>query len=581
MRHELADSQLHIMVVVEPLHAFGLDWPRTRREAGERGAIVSLLEASDSGARWLVPAGPASTAASQVAIAAGSRSAIIGIGGAVVDKIFEAEALVPEIQVSEVRLYVGARLETELNDVLKAETTIQLRVFDSGAFRAAQSIAIPPRLPVGLLARGQVFHVPGEVLGSDSVSVSEERPIEGVLTHQRQRVAPIEVLQTGLKSIDLLAPFVKGGHNGILGLVGTGRLPVTMELLLRLGTHGDTWPIFGGRVDQTSMGENIIDEMNEVGLADTTAFVFGQNDRALVESLRVAEVALTMAEHQRDDLQSSTLLFLYDMFEISSSTSKRMLRPANMGQTAGKLHEPQTHSLPWPWGRDGAKNGAVITFLYAAEARIEEPDSRTYEMELDSLIELSPVIAWRGLYPAVDPLTSMSRALTAEVVGAEHYRIAQELKSLLATQIEIQARVDEVGMASLDPDDKEYLFQVRRMIRRTVPRPEWSVYKEYVKKSFPLEERIREIGTASLSDNSRILLSRGEKIRQFLSQNTHVATRFTRITGSSVPIRDTVESFGMILRGDVDHIDAAAFFNVGGFSDVEQRWAAISRKKSI
>lgn len=529
------DPSLHIMVVVEPGYGPGLDWPRTRREAGERDAVVSLLEASASGARWIVPASRAGAAASQVTLDSGRTSALTGAGAAVIDKLFEVQALVPEVETTELRLYAGAGLEEELAAALVAEAAVRLRVFDDGTLRSGQ----PTErflAPVGVAARGKVFRVFGGPEASGDLG-SEWRPVD--LRPRRPGSAPVDlepprIVPTGLKAVDLLAPLVRGGHNGIVGPPRSGRLVVTQELLLRLGLEGEPWTVFASPTGHTPEGFDLSEEYADADLTSYIAFVFGEEGRASEGVLRVASAALTMATYSRDEIGRSAVLCLTDVFSVVPDTGWLCLTP---GEGTSEGHEPDDASrlMSWPWGRDRGGSDASTTFLYSAldeEAGSDTAGTPVSPVrELDALVVLSREVAARGLYPAVDPLRSTSRALTPEIVGAEHFRVAQEVRSLLRWQAEVEAEIDRLG-------------------------------------------------TAGLPEESRVLLERAKRVRQYLSQNTYMATKYTRILASTLTIQETVHAFATILSGAMDHIDEVAFFNVGPLSDVEERWAMIQSEKA-
>ncbi len=508
------DPGLHIMVVVEPGHGGGLDWPRTRRDAGERGATVSLLEASASGATWLVPAGPAASAASQVTLPPVGAPAVPGAGAAVIDKLFEVQAHVTDVTVTEVRLYAGTHLESDLVTSLEGQSDVRLRVFDAGALRAGRVMDDSLLVPVGPGTRGKVFRPSGGTPGREDFG-PEWRPAVTARPSGPDDPEPVRILATGLKSIDLLAPFVVGGHHGVLGPERSGRLVAMEELLLRLGVRDGAWPLLAAAAGRTPEGWDILEEAAEKGLTDYFSFVLGEEAAGPDGALRVASSALTMAEYQRDEERRSTILCLSDVFSIPPG--------------ARWLDAPPSLTS-WPWGRGRMRDAAAITFLYVAGVAAGDAGTDTRLRELDAVVVLSREIAARGLYPAVDPLTSTSRALAPEIVGAEHYRVAQEVTALLRREAEILREVDDPGRAMLDPED-------------------------------------------------RTLLDRAAKVRQFLSQNTYLATRYTGVEGSSVPIRDTVEGFAAILSGALDHIEELAFFNMGPLADVEERWEGIQRER--
>ncbi len=387
-------------------------------------------------------------------------------------------------------------------------------------------------VPVGDVTKGKVFNVLGEVLNGDGkkIEIKERWPIHRKPPAFDQLESKTQLFETGIKVIDLLTPYVQGGKIGLFGGAGVGKTVLIQEMIQRVAQDHGGVSVFAGVGERTREGNDLIHEMEEAGVFDKTALVFGQMDEPPGTRLRVALSALTMAEYFRDVQKQDVLLFIDNIFRFTQAGSEvstllgRMpsavgYRP-NLADEMGILQERITST-----------RGHSITSLQAIYVPADDytdPAPATTFAHLDATTELSREIASKGLYPAVDPLTSTSRILDPRYIGADHYRVATTVKQIL-------------------------------------------------QKNKELQEIIAILGVDELSEEDKITVSRARRIQQFLSQNTYMAKKFTGVEGSTVPLKDTIESFDAIAKGEFDHVAEQAFFNVGSISDVEEKWAQIQK----
>ncbi|HOT34754.1 MAG TPA: F0F1 ATP synthase subunit beta, partial [Rhodoglobus sp.] len=289
--------------------------------------------------------------------------------------------------------------------------------------------------------------------------------------------------------------------------------------------------VFAGVGERTREGNDLIAEMEEAGVFDKTALVFGQMDEPPGTRLRVALSALTMAEYFRDVQKQDVLLFIDNIFRFTQAGSEVSTLLGRMPSAVG--YQPNlADEMGILQERITSTRGHSITSLQAIYVPADDytdPAPATTFAHLDATTELSREIASKGLYPAVDPLTSTSRILDPRYLGADHYRVATNVKAIL-------------------------------------------------QKNKELQEIIAILGVDELSEEDKITVSRARRIQQFLSQNTYMAKKFTGVEGSTVPLKDTIESFDAITKGEFDHVAEQAFFNVGAISDVEERWAQIQKE---
>ncbi|MBB1500757.1 F0F1 ATP synthase subunit beta [Propioniciclava sp. MC1683] len=445
-----------------------------------------------------------------------------GIMNAVKIKI-DAGELSREIT-AEVALHVGDNIVRAISlkptDGMRRGT----EVVDTGA---------PISVPVGDVTKGRVWNVTGDCLNEDisGVEINERWPIHRPAPKFEDLEPKTEMLETGIKVLDLLTPYVKGGKIGLFGGAGVGKTVLIQEMIFRIAHNFGGTSVFAGVGERTREGNDLIHEMIEAGVMKDTALVFGQMDEPPGTRLRVALSALTMAEYFRDVQNQDVLLFIDNIFRFTQAGSEVSTLLGRMPSAVG--YQPNlADEMGQLQERITSTRGHSITSMQAIYVPADDytdPAPATTFAHLDATTELSRDIASRGLYPAVDPLTSTSRILDPQYVGQDHYDTATRVKQILQRNKELQ-------------------------------------------------DIIAILGVDELSEEDKIVVGRARRIQQFLSQNTYMATKFTQIEGSTVPLADTIESFKMICNGEVDHIAEQAFFNVGGMDMVMENWDRIQKE---
>ena len=407
--------------------------------------------------------------------------------------------------------------------------TIALKPTD-GLVRGAKVVdtGAPISVPVGDITKGHVFNVIGDCLNltpGEELDVKERWSIHRNPPTFDKLESKTQMFETGIKVIDLLTPYVQGGKIGLFGGAGVGKTVLIQEMIQRVAQDHGGVSVFAGVGERTREGNDLIHEMEDAGVLDKTAMVFGQMDEPPGTRLRVALSGLTMAEYFRDVQNQDVLLFIDNIFRFTQAGSEvstllgRMPSAVgyqpNLADEMGQLQERITSA--------GGHSITSLQAIYVPADDYTDPAPATTFAHLDATTNLSRDIASRGLYPAVDPLASTSRILDPRYVGKDHYETATRVKMILQKNKELQ---DIIAILGLD----------------------------------------------ELSEEDKITVNRARRIQQFLSQNTYMAEKFTNIPGSTVPVADTIEGFSMICRGDVDHIAEQAFFNVGGMEDVFANW---------
>ena len=376
--------------------------------------------------------------------------------------------------------------------------------------------------PVGEATLGRMFDPLGRPIdGKGSVDDVPHWPIHRKAPSFAEQKPATEILETGIKVIDLLAPYAKGGKIGLFGGAGVGKTVLIQELIHNVATEHGGYSIFTGVGERSREGCDLWGEMNESGVLNKTALVFGQMNEPPGARMRVAETGLTMAEYFREETHKDVLLFIDNIFrfvQAGSEVSALMGRmPSAVGyqptlaNELGALQERITST----------KEGSItsVQAVYVPADDLTDPAPATTFTHLDATTVLSRDIASQGIYPAVDPLDSTSRILSPEVVGQEHYEIARAVQKVLQRYKELQDIIAIMGMDELSEDDK-----------RTV--------------------------------------SRARKVQRFLSQSFHVAEQFTGMPGQYVPLKETLRGFRMILNGECDDLPESAFLFAGTIDDV-------------
>src|SRR5438874_547736 len=379
-------------------------------------------------------------------------------------------------------------------------------------------------VPVGDITRGHVFNAIGECLNADNLEVTERWPIHRHPPAFAELEPKTEMLETGIKVLDLLAPYVKGGKIGLFGGAGVGKTVLIQEMIFRVANNFGGVSVFGGVGERTREGNDLITEMTETGVIDKTALVFGQMDEPPGTRLRVALSALTMAEYFRDVQKQEVLLFIDNIFRFTQAGSEVSTLLGRMPSAVG--YQPTlADEMGELQERITSVRGQAITSMQAIYVPADDytdPAPAPTFTHLDATTNLERSVSDKGIYPAVDPLASSSRILAPEYVGAEHYAVASEVK---------------------------------RILQR---------YKD-------LQDIIAILGMDELSEEDKITVGRARRIERFLSQNTFVAKQFTGIEGSFVPVKETVEAFKKLTEGDYDHFPEQAFFMCGGLEDLERQ----------
>jgi len=460
--------------------------------------------------------------------------------GAVVDIEFPPDAmpdimnaLLIDIEAGELSRTITAEVALHIGDnIVRA---ISLKPTD-GMRRGTEvrDTGAPISVPVGDVTKGHVWNVTGDCLNlaeGETLEISERWPIHREAPRFDELEPRTEMLETGIKVLDLLTPYVKGGKIGLFGGAGVGKTVLIQEMIYRIAHNFGGTSVFAGVGERTREGNDLIHEMIEAGVMKDTALVFGQMDEPPGTRLRVALSALTMAEYFRDVAGQDVLLFIDNIFRFTQAGSEVSTLLGRMPSAVG--YQPNlADEMGQLQERITSTKGHSITSMQAIYVPADDytdPAPATTFAHLDATTELSRDIASRGLYPAVDPLTSTSRILDPQFVGQEHYDVATRVKQILQRNKELQ-------------------------------------------------DIIAILGVDELSEEDKIIVGRARRIQQFLSQNTYMATKFTQIEGSTVPLQDTIESFKMICDGEVDHIAEQAFFNVGGMDMVMEKWDQIQKE---
>ena len=395
---------------------------------------------------------------------------------------------------------------------------------------AAEDTGSPIKVPVGEATLGRVFNVLGETVDHNPAPVgnTESWPIHRPAPKFDDQETSTQILETGIKVVDLIAPYSRGGKVGLFGGAGVGKTVLIMELIHNIATEHGGYSVFAGVGERTREGNDLWSEMTESGVIDKTALVYGQMNEPPGARMRVALTGLTMAEYFRDVQGQDVLLFIDNIFRFTQAGSEVSTLLGRMPSAVG--YQPNlADEMGLLQERITSTRGHSITSMQAIYVPADDytdPAPATTFAHLDATTELSREIASRGLYPAIDPLSSTSRILDPQYIGQEHYDTAIRVKAILQ-------------------ENKE------------------------------LQDIIAILGVDELSEEQKIVVARARRIEQFLSQNTYTAKQFTGVEGSTVPLKDTIESFQMICNGDVDHIPEQAFYNIGGMDDVMRRYEEI------
>ena len=383
------------------------------------------------------------------------------------------------------------------------------------------------KVPVGDQCLGRVFNLLGEPVDNKPAPTPDAYwPIHRPAPSYEEQQSTTEILETGIKVVDLICPYAKGGKIGLFGGAGVGKTVLIQELIHNVATEHGGYSIFTGVGERSREGCDLWGEMNASGVLNKTALIFGQMNEPPGARMRVAETGLTMAEYFREESHKDVLLFIDNIFrfvQAGSEVSALMGRmPSAVGyqptlaNELGALQERITST------RDGSITSVQAVYVPADD--LTDPAPATTFAHLDATTVLSRKIVEQGIYPAVDPLDSTSRILEADIVGEEHYRVARKVQATLQRYQELQDIIAILGMDELD-------------------------------------------------DNDKLTVARARKIQKFLSQPFFVAENFTGLPGKYVPLAETVKGFAAIVDGQVDDLPEWAFFNVGTLDDARKKAA--------
>ena len=454
---------------------------------------------------------------------------ITQIIGAVLDIKF-TEGNLPEIN-DAIRIplrgdQAGKELTVEVSQHLGDDTVRCIAMGSTdGLVRGMDAVAAggPISVPVGENTLGRMFNVLGDPIDEiDPPTGVEKWPIHRPAPAFEEQATSQEMLETGIKVVDLLCPYQKGGKIGLFGGAGVGKTVLIQELIHNIATEHGGYSVFTGVGERTREGNDLYYEMKESGVIDKTTMVFGQMNEPPGARMRVALTGLTMAEYFRDKGGKDVLLFIDNIFRFTQAGSEVSALLGRMPSAVGYQPTLQTEMGALQERITSTKKGSItsVQAVYVPADDLTDPAPANTFTHLDATTVLSRSIVELGIYPAVDPLESTSRILDPHIVGEEHYKVARGVQEILQKYKELQDIIAILGMDELSEDDK-------------------------------------------------IVVNRARKIQKFLSQPFHVAENFTGTPGRFVPVKETIEGFKAILDGEMDDYPEAAFFNVGNIDDVK------------
>ena len=450
-----------------------------------------------------------------------NKGKIIQVMGPVVDVQF-TEDTIPEIKDALTVENDGKTLVMEVAQHLGNDQVRCIMLASSdGLYRDMEVTATGSgiKVPVGEKTLGRLFNPLGETIdGGENLDNEQHWEIHRDPPSFEDQSPVVEILETGIKAIDLLAPYAKGGKIGLFGGAGVGKTVLIQELIRNIATEHGGYSIFTGVGERSREGNDLWTEMTESGVIEKTALVFGQMNEPPGARMRVAETGLTMAEYFRDEMNQNVLLFIDNIFRFTQAGSEVSALLGRMPSAVGYQPTLATEMGELQERIASTKNGSV-TSVHVPADDLTDPAPATTFAHLDATTVLSRKIVEQGIYPAIDPLESTSRILEPDVVGEEHYETARKVQEILQKYKELQ---DIIGI----------------------------------------------LGMEELSDEDKVTVYRARKIQRFLSQPFHVAETFTGVPGKYVPLKDTIRSFKAIIDGEMDEYPEAAFFNVGNLEDV-------------
>ena len=462
-------------------------------------------------------------------MAAQNTGKITQVIGAVLDIRFD-KGVLPEINDAvEIRRKDGSTLVAETaqhlgDDIIRC---IAMGPTD-GLIRGMEAIATggPISVPVGEVTLGRIFNVLGEPIDKKPMPEGVKRnPIHRKAPAFAEQATETEILETGIKVVDLLCPYQKGGKIGLFGGAGVGKTVLIQELIRNVATEHGGYSVFTGVGERTREGNDLYTEMSESGVIDKTAMVFGQMNEPPGARMRVGLTGLTIAENFRDEGGKDVLLFIDNIFRFTQAGSEVSALLGRVPSAVGYQPTLQTEMGALQERITSTKNGSItsVQAVYVPADDLTDPAPATTFAHLDATTVLSRAIVEQGIYPAVDPLESTSRILDPRIVGDEHYQVARGVQEILQR------------------------------------------YKE-------LQDIIAMLGMDELSEEDKLTVARARKVQRFLSQPFFVAEQFTGTTGRYVPLGETIQGFKEILEGKYDEIPEGMFLNAGNIDDVLARY---------
>ena len=393
-----------------------------------------------------------------------------------------------------------------------------------GLVRGTEAVdtGAPINVPVGEECLGRVFNLLGEPVDEQPAPQNTERwPIHRPAPSYDEQESSTEILETGIKVVDLICPYAKGGKIGLFGGAGVGKTVLIQELIYNIATEHNGYSVFTGVGERTREGNDLYGEMTESGVINKTALVYGQMNEPPGARMRVALSGLTMAEYFRDVKNQDVLLFIDNIFRFTQAGSEVSALLGRMPSAVGYQPTLATEMGALQERITSTRKGSItsVQAVYVPADDLTDPAPATTFTHLDATTVLSRDIASQGIYPAVDPLDSTSRILSPEVVGQEHYEVARAVQAVLQRYKDLQDIIAIMGMDELSEEDK-------------------------------------------------ITVNRARKVQRFLSQSFHVAEQFTGMPGQYVPLKETLRGFRMILNGECDSIPESCFLFAGTIDDV-------------
>ena len=457
-----------------------------------------------------------------------NKGKIVQVMGPVVDVVFE-DGQLPNIKDALEVENNGKRCVMEVSQHLGNNIVRCIMLGASEGLQRDREVTATGsgiKVPVGDKTLGRLFNVLGDTVdGGDSLDGEEHWVIHRDPPSFEEQKPAVEILETGIKVIDLLAPYAKGGKIGLFGGAGVGKTVLIQELIQNIATEHGGYSIFTGVGERSREGNDLWTEMKESGVLEKTALVFGQMNEPPGARMRVAETGLTMAEYFRDQEHRDVLLFIDNIFRFVQAGSEVSALLGRMPSAVGYQPTLATEMGELQERIASTKEGSVtsVQAVYVPADDLTDPAPATTFAHLDATTVLSRAIVEQGIYPAVDPLESTSRILDPRIVGEEHYQVARGVQEILQR------------------------------------------YKE-------LQDIIAILGMDELSEEEKVLVARARKVQRFLSQPFFVAEQFTGTTGRYVPLGETIQGFKEILEGKYDEIPEGMFLNAGNIDDVLARY---------